>query len=135
MAIVPFMGEGDEIVGSVIGRLLAAEGIETALLSWRTLRAEKVERLKELKAPWILLSAMESRSVTTVGDHVFRAGGAADCRSSSDPLPGWRQSRRYGVGDLPHASRRFDAEDHRVMSMLGQCAGSNLSGFVLDKSR
>jgi len=67
MAIVPFMGEGDEIVGSVIARLLAAEGIGTTLLSSRTLRAEKVERLKELKAPWILLSAIESRSVVTVG--------------------------------------------------------------------
>ena len=71
MAIVPFMGEGDEIVGSVIGRLLAAEGIGTTLVSWRTLRAEKVERLKELKAPWILLSAMESRSVTTLGITCF----------------------------------------------------------------
>jgi hypothetical protein len=49
MAIVPFMGESDEIVGSVIGRLLAAEGIGTVLLPWKTLRAEKVERLKELK--------------------------------------------------------------------------------------
>jgi predicted PurR-regulated permease PerM len=67
MTIVPFMGEGDEIVGSIIARLLAAEGIATVLLSCRTLRAEKVERLKELKAPWILLSAIESRSVITVG--------------------------------------------------------------------
>ncbi|MGA8482297.1 MAG: AI-2E family transporter [Chthoniobacterales bacterium] len=67
MAIVPFMGEGDEIVGRVIARLLAAKGIGTDLLSWRTLRAEKVERLKELKSPWILLSAIESRSVITVG--------------------------------------------------------------------
>jgi predicted PurR-regulated permease PerM len=67
MAIVPFMGEGDEIVGRVIARLLAAKGIGTDLLSWRTLRAEKVERLKELKTPWILLSAIESRSVATVG--------------------------------------------------------------------
>jgi AI-2E family transporter len=67
MAIVPFMGEGDEIVGRVIVRLLAAKGIGTDLLSWRTLRAEKVERLKELKTPWILLSAIESRSVITVG--------------------------------------------------------------------
>jgi predicted PurR-regulated permease PerM len=67
MAIVPFMGEGDEIVGRVIVRLLAAKGIATDLLSWRTLRAEKVERLKELKTPWILLSAIESRSVITVG--------------------------------------------------------------------
>ena len=41
MAIVHFMGEGDEIVGSVIARLLAAEGIGTTLLSSRTLRAEK----------------------------------------------------------------------------------------------
>ena len=67
LAIVPFMGEGDEIVGRVIARLLAAKGIGTDLLSWRTLRAEKVERLKELKTPWILLSAIESRSVITVG--------------------------------------------------------------------
>jgi predicted PurR-regulated permease PerM len=67
LAIVPFMGEGDEIVGRVIARLLAAKGIGTDLLSWRTLRAEKVECLKELKTPWILLSAIESRSVITVG--------------------------------------------------------------------
>jgi hypothetical protein len=67
MAIVPFMGEGDEIVGIVIARLLEAEGIGATLLSCRTLRAEKVERLKELKAPWILLSAIESRSVITIG--------------------------------------------------------------------
>jgi hypothetical protein len=66
-AIVPFMGEGDEIVGRVIARLLAAKGIGVDLLSWRTLRAEKVERLKESRASWILLSAIESRSVITVG--------------------------------------------------------------------
>jgi predicted PurR-regulated permease PerM len=67
IAIMPFMGEGDEIVGNVIARLLAVEGIGTHLMSWRTLRAEKVARLKELKYTWILLSAIESRSVNTVG--------------------------------------------------------------------
>src|SRR5580704_7386346 len=67
IAIMPFIGEGDEIVGDVIARLLAVEGIGTHLLSWRTLRAEKVTRLKELKSTWILLSAIESRSVNTVG--------------------------------------------------------------------
>ena len=67
IAIMPFMGEGDEIVGNVIARLLAIEGIGTHLISWRTLRAEKVARLKELKSTWILLSAIESRSVNTVG--------------------------------------------------------------------
>jgi predicted PurR-regulated permease PerM len=67
ITIMPFMGEGDEIVGNVIARLLAVEGIGTNLLSWRTLRAEKVTRLKELKSTWILLSAIESRSVNTVG--------------------------------------------------------------------
>jgi predicted PurR-regulated permease PerM len=67
IAIMPFIGEGDEIVGNVIARLLAVEGIGTHLLSWRTLRAEKVERLKELKSTWILLSAIETRSVNTVG--------------------------------------------------------------------
>jgi predicted PurR-regulated permease PerM len=67
ITIMPFMGEGDEIVGNVIARLLAVEGIGTNLLSWRTLRTEKVARLKELKSTWILLSAIESRSVNTVG--------------------------------------------------------------------
>jgi predicted PurR-regulated permease PerM len=67
IAIMPFIGEGDEIVGDVIARLLAVEGIGTHLLSWRTLRAEKVARLKELKSTWILLSAIDSRSVNTVG--------------------------------------------------------------------
>ena len=67
ITIMPFMGEGDEIVGNVIARLLAVEGIGTHLLSWRTLRTEKVARLKELKSTWILLSAIESRSVNTVG--------------------------------------------------------------------
>ena len=70
IAIMPFLGEGDEIVGNVIARLLAVEGIGTHLLSWRTLRAEKVARLKELKSTWILLSAIESRSVHTVGKMV-----------------------------------------------------------------
>jgi hypothetical protein len=59
--------EGDEIVGNVTARLLAVEGIGTHVLSWRVLRAEKVERLKELKTRWILLSAVESRSIKTVG--------------------------------------------------------------------
>jgi predicted PurR-regulated permease PerM len=66
-AIVPFLGEGDEIVGRLIFRLLAAKGIAANLLSWRMLIAEKVERLKELKASRILLSAAESKSVTTIG--------------------------------------------------------------------
>jgi predicted PurR-regulated permease PerM len=67
IVIVPFMGEGDEIVGRVIARLLAAEGIATDLLSWRTLLAEKVKRVKELRASWVLLSAIGSGSATTVG--------------------------------------------------------------------
>jgi hypothetical protein len=61
------MGEGDEIAGRVVARLLGAKGIGMDLLSWRTLRAEKLERLKELKASLILLSAIESRSAITVG--------------------------------------------------------------------
>src|ERR1700732_3431720 len=67
IVIMPFMGEGDEIAGNVIARLLAVKGIGTHVLSWRTLRAEKVARLKELKSTWILLSAIESRSIITVG--------------------------------------------------------------------
>ena len=67
LAIVPFIGEGDAIVGCIIGRLLETEGILTTLLSSRTLRAEKVGRLKELKSTLILISAIESRSVVTIG--------------------------------------------------------------------
>jgi predicted PurR-regulated permease PerM len=67
IVIVPFLGEGDEIVGRILARLLEAEKISVNLLSWRTLRAEKVERLKELEAKRIVLSAIESRSAVTVG--------------------------------------------------------------------
>jgi len=67
IVIVPFLGEGDEVVGKILARLLEAEEIRAKLLSWRTLRAEKVERLKELEAKRIVLSAIESRSAITVG--------------------------------------------------------------------
>jgi AI-2E family transporter len=84
IAIMPFMGEGDEIVGNVIARLLAIEGIGTHLISWRTLRAEKVARLKELKSTWILLSAIESTSV----GRSERKLGKATMTSSSVAAPG-----------------------------------------------
>ena len=67
IVILPFLGEGDEMVGRVLARLLEAENIRAKLLSWRTLRPEKVKRLKELEASRILLSAIESRSAVTVG--------------------------------------------------------------------
>jgi hypothetical protein len=67
IVIVPFLGEGDEVVGRILARLLETEGIGVHLLSWRTLRAEKAERLKELAPKGIVLSAIESRSAVTVG--------------------------------------------------------------------
>ncbi len=67
IVIVPYLGEGDEVVGRILARLLEAEEIGADLLSWRTLRAEKVKRLKELDAKQIVLSAIESRSAITVG--------------------------------------------------------------------
>jgi predicted PurR-regulated permease PerM len=67
IVIVPFLGEGDEVVGRILARLLEAEDVQSNLLSWRTLRAEKVQRLKELDPKWIVLSAIESRSSSTVG--------------------------------------------------------------------
>jgi AI-2E family transporter len=67
LVIVPFVGEGDEIVGRVLARLLEAEGIGSNLISWRTLRTEKVERLKELDAKCIVLSAIESRATIAIG--------------------------------------------------------------------
>jgi predicted PurR-regulated permease PerM len=67
VVVVPFLGEGDEVVGKILVRLLEAGGIGVNLLSWRTLRAEKVEQLKKLGARAIVLSAVESRSAITVG--------------------------------------------------------------------
>jgi predicted PurR-regulated permease PerM len=67
IVIVPFLGEGDEVVGRILAHLLEAKQIRVNLLSWRTLRAEKVERLKELEAKGIVISAIESRSSSTVG--------------------------------------------------------------------
>ena len=118
ITIMPFMGEGDEIVGNVIARLLAVEGIGTHLLSWRTLRAEKMARLKELKSTWILLSAIESRSINTVGK-------IANSIKLEVPMPGFfwvfgacrRKALRAGYEELkslpealftPVLSRRFE---------------------------
>ena len=67
LVIVPFVREGDEVVGRILARLLEAEGINSNLLSWRTLHAEKIQRLKELEARYVVLSAVESRSVIAVG--------------------------------------------------------------------
>src|SRR6201995_2472551 len=67
IVIVPFLGEGDEVVGRILARLLEGQQIRVNLLSWRTLRAEKVERLKELEAKGIVISAIEARSSVTVG--------------------------------------------------------------------
>jgi predicted PurR-regulated permease PerM len=67
IVIVPFLGEGDEVVGRILARLLQAETIGVELLSWRTLRAEKAEKLKELEPRGVVLSAVEARSAGTVG--------------------------------------------------------------------
>ncbi len=68
--IVPFVGEADELVGRLLARLLESEGIDANLFSWRTLRAKKVQRLKESGARFIVLSAIESRSLTRIGKMV-----------------------------------------------------------------
>ena len=67
IVIMPFMGEGDEIVGNVVARLLAVEGIGTHVLSWRTLPRREGGTFEGTKSTWILLSAIESRWVNTVG--------------------------------------------------------------------
>ena len=67
VAIVPFVGEGDELVGNILERLLEAEGIDSALLPWKTLRSEKLQRLQELGAKCVVISAIEARSAMSVG--------------------------------------------------------------------
>jgi predicted PurR-regulated permease PerM len=66
LVIVPLVGEGDEVVGRILGRLLEVEGIGSTLLPSKTLRAEKIERLKELDAKCVVLSAVESRAALAV---------------------------------------------------------------------
>jgi hypothetical protein len=67
--IVPLLCEGDEVVGRVLSRLLAAEGIGgSTVISWKTLRTEKVERLKNLAARCVVLSAIEPRSAMVAGN-------------------------------------------------------------------
>ena len=67
LVIVPFIGEGDELVGSILERLLGHEGITSIVLPWRMLRVEKLQRLQELRARCVVISAIEARSVLSVG--------------------------------------------------------------------
>jgi predicted PurR-regulated permease PerM len=67
LVIVPFVGEGDELVGNILARLLRDEGISGTLLAWRTLRTEKLQRLQELGAKCVVISAIEARSATSIG--------------------------------------------------------------------
>jgi predicted PurR-regulated permease PerM len=64
--IVPFTAEGDELVGWILTRLLEVEGIVAGVLSWRALRSEKIEELREMRPRWILLSAIEARAALAV---------------------------------------------------------------------
>jgi predicted PurR-regulated permease PerM len=67
LIIVPFIREGDEVVGRILERLLEVEGIRSNLFSWRTLLSEKLSRLKELEARYVLLSTTDPRSTAAVG--------------------------------------------------------------------
>ena len=67
VVIVPFVGEGDELVGNILERLLGAAGIGSVLLPWKTLRSEKLQRIKELEAKCVVISAIEARSAMSVG--------------------------------------------------------------------
>jgi predicted PurR-regulated permease PerM len=70
VVIVPFITEGDEVVGQVLEVLLRAEGVNAHVLSGKMLRAEKHERLKELQASIVLLSSIDARSAPAVDNMV-----------------------------------------------------------------
>jgi predicted PurR-regulated permease PerM len=72
IVILPYVGEGDEMVGIILSRLLKAEGLETELVSSRALRTERLERVKQLHPKQIVLSAIQSRSIKTI-DGMIRA--------------------------------------------------------------
>ena len=67
VVIVPFVGEGDELVGNILERLLGAAGIRSVVLPWRTLRSEKLQRLQDLEPRCVVISAIEARSAMSVG--------------------------------------------------------------------
>jgi predicted PurR-regulated permease PerM len=70
LVIVPVHSEGDEMVGRILARLLEAEGVDSKLLPWRTLRGEKIDRLVELEARFILLSAVRPQLAVSIGKTV-----------------------------------------------------------------
>jgi predicted PurR-regulated permease PerM len=72
IVILPYIGEGDEIVGVILGRLLKAEGLETELVSSRTVRTERLEHLKKRHPKQIVLSAIQAGSIKTI-DRMIRA--------------------------------------------------------------
>ncbi len=72
VAIVPFVGEGDEVVGQALADLLRQEGLGVHLIPSKLLRAEKLERLRELQATVIILSCVAARSAATL-DKMARA--------------------------------------------------------------
>ncbi|HEX6564508.1 MAG TPA: AI-2E family transporter [Chthoniobacterales bacterium] len=71
IVILPYVGEGDEMVGAILAHLLKAEGLETELVSSRALRSERLERVKELQPKQIVLSAIQSGSIKTI-DRMIR---------------------------------------------------------------
>lgn len=70
VVVVPFITEGDEVVGQVLEVLLRAEGVNAHVLSGKMLRTEKQERLKELQANIILLSSIDARSAAAADNMV-----------------------------------------------------------------
>jgi predicted PurR-regulated permease PerM len=66
LVVLPFVGEGDELVGDVLVRLLVAEGISSVLIPWRTLRSEKLRQLQELDAKCVVIVAIEARSAKSI---------------------------------------------------------------------
>ena len=72
IVILPYVGEGDEMVGVILAGLLKAEGLNTELVSSRVLRPERLERVKKLQPKRIVLSAIQSRSIKTI-DRMIRA--------------------------------------------------------------
>ncbi len=66
IAIVPSVGEGDEIAGQALVDLLQQEGLRAHVIPSKLLRAEKLEQLKELQATVIVLSCVAARSAATL---------------------------------------------------------------------
>ena len=137
IVILPYVGEGDEMVGAILMRLLEAEGLKTELISSRALRTERLEHVKKLQPKQIILSAIQSGSIKTI-DRMIRAirqvspqGAISVCLWSLPREGAARWIRR--IRESSHAVYTGMEEAVRNIAVADNAAASKTEGEVSSK--